>query len=76
MDRKELEGMQDHAADSALQARARIEAAVDAGDLPVWVLETCEMWERSALLYGAARAKLGQQAPTPLAEMPASPVRH
>lgn len=75
MDRKELEGMQDAAADNALRARARIEAAVDAGELPVWVLDTCDNWERWVLMYGAARAKLAQPA-TRLVEMPASSVRH
>jgi hypothetical protein len=75
MDRKELEGLQDHAADGALRARARIEAAVDAGELPVWVLEACEAWEKSALLYGAARARLGQPG-TLVNAMPASTLRH
>lgn len=75
MNRKELEGVQDAAADNALRERARIEAAVDAGELPVWVLEACDNWERSALMYGAARARLAQ-APVRVMEMPASAVRH
>ena len=70
--RKKLENLQDQAADSALRSRARIEAAVDAGDLPIWVLDTCDELERAALLYGAARAKL---APAPR-EIPAASMRH
>lgn len=58
MTRDELETLQESAAHSALSARSRIEAAVDAGELPVWVLETCELWERATLLYGATRARL------------------
>jgi hypothetical protein len=76
MERKELEGLQDSAADSALKARQRIEAAVDAGELPVWVLDACEVWEKSALMYGAARAKLAQPPQRPLMEMPGSQLRH
>lgn len=70
--RKKLEKLQDQAADCALRSRACIEAAVDAGDLPVWVLDTCDALERAALLYGAARAKL---APA-LRAIPVPQVRH
>lgn len=74
--RKELKNLQDDAAENALRARARVEAAVDAGDLPVWVLDTCDQWERSAMLYGAARAKLAQRGQRFIDEAPASTVRH
>ncbi len=47
----------DRAAEHALEARRRIERAVDDGSLPVWVLDTCEVWERAALEYGAAMAR-------------------
>lgn len=47
----------DTAAEHALDARRRIEAAVDAGLLPVWVMEACERWEQAALAYGAAMAR-------------------
>ena len=72
VNRKKLENLQDQAADSALRSRARIEAAVDAGDLPVWVLDTCDALAHAALLYGAARAKLAPGSGT----IPAVPARH
>lgn len=72
VNRKQLEKLQDQAANSALRSRARIEAAVDAGDLPVWVLDTCDALERAALLYGAARAKLALES----GATPATPMRH
>lgn len=56
MDHKDVERLLDSAADAALQARRRIESAVDAGELPAWVLSACEQWEQAAMLYGAARA--------------------
>lgn len=58
MTRQDLETLQDTAASDALKARQRIENAVNSGELPVWVLETCEVWERSSLLYGAAMSQL------------------
>ena len=74
MNREDLEGVLDSAADDALKARARIEAAVEAGEVPAWVLEFCEAWERSALMYGAARAKLsgGNDSVPTAVTMPAS----
>ena len=56
MEVKDVERVLDTAADAALQARRRIEAAVDAGELPAWVLSACEQWEQAAMIYGAARA--------------------
>lgn len=60
MDKGKLETQRDAAASDALQARSRIESAVDAGDLPRWVLDTCEVWERSSLAYGSASAQLNK----------------
>ena len=75
MDRNELEMLQASAAKGALNARERIEAAIDTGDLPVWVLEMCNLLERSSILYGATRAQL-RRAATPLSLEPASATRH
>ena len=61
MDAKDLERVLDGAADTALRVRRRIESAVDAGELPAWVLSACEQWEQAAMTYGAARA-----APAPI----------
>lgn len=47
----------DEAARHAMEARQRIERAVNEGRLPAWVLDTCESWERAALSYGAAMAR-------------------
>jgi hypothetical protein len=47
----------DRAAEHALEARRRIERAVEDGRVPVWVLEACEAWEQAALAYGAAMAR-------------------
>lgn len=58
MEKVKLEVLRDTAAHTALAARSRIEAAVDAGELPIWVLETCESWERSSMVYGSASAHL------------------
>ena len=55
----------DRAAEHALQARRRIERAVEDGRVPVWVLDTCEAWERAALAYGAAMAR-HQSTPSPM----------
>jgi hypothetical protein len=66
MEFKDVERVLDSAADAALQARRRIESAVDAGELPAWVLSACEQWEQAAMIYGAARAaptRIGIPAP-------------
>lgn len=47
----------DHAARHALEARRRIERAVEDGRVPAWVLDACEAWEQAALAYGAAMAR-------------------
>lgn len=58
MDKVKLEDLRDNAASGALQARSLIEAAVNNGELPRWVLEICEAWERSSLAYGSASEQL------------------
>lgn len=67
MDKGKLETQRDLAATDALRARNRIETAVDNGELPRWVLETCEAWERSTLAYGSAVAQLAKPAAFTLA---------
>ena len=57
-----FESLRDESAAEALNARAVIEEAVDAGFLPVWVLEACDEMERAAMMYGAARNKLDPEA--------------
>ncbi|MEW6167554.1 MAG: hypothetical protein AB1651_07645 [Pseudomonadota bacterium] len=57
MDPADTEQYMDSAAEHALDARRRIEAAVEAGELPVWVMEACERWEQAALAYGAAMVR-------------------
>jgi hypothetical protein len=56
MDRDKLELLMKQASGRALEARRRIERAVDAGELPAWVLATCEQWENAAFNYGAGSA--------------------
>lgn len=69
--KNELETLLDCSAAAALDARTRIEAAVDSGELPVWLLEVCNEWERAAMLYGAARAQLQGGATAPGYGLPA-----
>jgi hypothetical protein len=71
--KKELEALLEQAADAALDARRRIEAAVDGGELPVWLLDTLSQWERAAMLYGAARAQLRGE-PLQSDDLPAAPL--
>lgn len=49
----QVKDMMDEAAGHALDARRRIEIAIDEGHLPAWVLDACEQWERAAMAYGA-----------------------
>ena len=58
MKRHELENIQDAAADSAQRARQRIEQAIEAGELPAWVLDACTVLERASMLYGVTSAQL------------------
>ena len=75
MDQNEVESMQDAAAQAALRARTRIEAGVATGELPRWVLDVCNHWERSSVIYGAARAHL-QLARTMMRGMAQEAVSH
>jgi len=56
-----LEALRDQSAEAALRSRERIEQAVDAGDLPIWVMDAVNDLERAALAYADARAKLAQR---------------
>jgi len=71
MTKDELITIQDSAADSALKARERIEAAIDSGELPVWVMDALTVVERSSLLYGATSAQLRFSTGTVVAATPA-----
>ena len=57
---EKLEALRDQSADAALRSRERIEQAVDAGDLPIWVMDAVNDLEREAMAYADARAKLAQ----------------
>jgi hypothetical protein len=50
--RNDLERRLDLAADLALRTRERIEAAVNAGEVPAWVIDACNVLERASLQYG------------------------
>jgi len=58
---EKLEALRDQSAEAALRSRERIEQAVDAGDLPIWVMDAVNDLERAALAYADARAKLAQR---------------
>ena len=60
--------------EKVLQERMRIERAVDAGQLPSWVLDVCERWEKAAMGYGALLAR--QASARPPTVMPASATVH
>ena len=60
--------------EQVLQARMRIERAVDDGLLPVWVLDTCERWEKAAMGYGALLARRASARPPMV--MPTSATVH
>ena len=71
MDAADVELYMDGAAAAVLAVRRRIEGAVDIGELPAWVIEACEHWERAALAYGAgmARRELAQLQVAPVASV-------
>ena len=58
---EKLEALRDQSAEAALRSRERIEQAVDAGDLPIWVMDAVNDLEREAMAYADARAKLAQR---------------
>lgn len=51
------------AASHVLHARMRIERAVDLGQIPAWVLDECERWEKAAMSYGVVLARLATLRP-------------
>ena len=50
-------------AEQVLHERMRIERAVDQGQLPAWVLDACERWEKAAMGYGALLARTARALP-------------
>jgi len=56
--RNELERRLDLAADLALRTRERIEAAVNAGEVPSWIIDACNVLERASLQYGELAEQL------------------
>lgn len=65
-DKDDLERRLDLAADLALRTRERIEAGVNAGEVPSWVLDACNVIERASLQYG----ELAEQLRPSAADMP------
>lgn len=53
-----LTEQQDSAALEALDARERIEAAVNTGELPAWVMDVCAVLESASMTYGAASERI------------------
>lgn len=56
--RDDLERKLDLAATLALRTRERVEAAVNAGEVPAWVLDACSVLERASLQYGELAEQL------------------
>ena len=56
--RDDLERQLDLAATLALRTRERIEAAVNAGEVPAWVVDACSVLERASLQYGEIAEQL------------------
>ena len=54
----DLERQLDLAATLALRTRERVEAAVNAGEVPAWVLDACSVLERASLQYGEIAEQL------------------
>ena len=54
----DLERRLDLAADLALRTRERIEAAVNQGEVPSWVIDACNVLERASLQYGEIAEQL------------------
>jgi hypothetical protein len=57
-DRDDLERRLDLAADLALRTRERIEAGVNAGEVPAWIIDACNVLERASLQYGELAEQL------------------
>lgn len=76
IERDDLERRLDLAAELALRTRERVEAAIDSGEVPSWILDACNVLERASLQYGELSVRLGQpgdaaEAAPRDAEMPA-----
>ena len=56
--RDDLERKLDLAATLALRTRERIEAGVNTGEVPAWVLDACSVLERASLQYGEIAEQL------------------
>ncbi|HUR41864.1 MAG TPA: hypothetical protein VM240_11940 [Verrucomicrobiae bacterium] len=54
----DLERRLDLAADLALRTRERIETAVNAGEVPSWIIDACNVLERASLQYGELAEQL------------------
>jgi hypothetical protein len=62
-DRDDLERRLDLAADLALRTRERLEAGVDTGEVPSWVLDACNVLERASVQYGELAERLKPATP-------------
>ena len=69
-DRDDVERRMDLAAELALRARERIEAAIDAGNVPAWVLDACSVIEKASVQYGELAEQLRRAAPIAAATDP------
>lgn len=67
--RDDLERQLDLAATLALRTRERIEAAVNAGEVPSWVIDACSVLERASLQYGELAEQLRPAEPQARAEL-------
>jgi hypothetical protein len=54
----DLERKLDLAAELALRTRERIEAGVNAGEVPAWIIDACNVLERASLQYGELAAQI------------------
>lgn len=60
--REDIERRLDLAADLALRARDRIEAAINDGEVPSWVQDACNVLERASVQYGELSGQLRPEA--------------
>lgn len=68
--RDDLERQLDLAATLALRTRERIEAAVNTGDVPAWIIDACSVLERASLQYGELAEQLRPSEPQARTELP------
>jgi hypothetical protein len=54
----DLERKLDLAAELALRTRERIEAGVNTGEVPSWIIDACNVLERASLQYGELAAQI------------------